>query len=115
MSRLNVKNQSVFIGDNLDIMRGLNSVIADLIATNLPFNRERRLDHVFGTNPKTKRAKPSPVLTTLGRWTMSSKEEHEILNQSFPQIYHLCSLAHSMHSRRMTAYLIMMRFNEVER
>lgn len=108
MSRPNVKNQSVFIGDNLDIMRGLNSGIADLIATDPPFNKERRFDHIFGTNPKTKTGKTKPGFDDA--WTMDDvrKEEHELLGKLHSGVYRLCSLAHTMHSPGMMAYLIMM-------
>lgn len=36
----NCENQTVFIGDNLPIMRGLNSGIAGLICADPPFNKE---------------------------------------------------------------------------
>ena len=52
---MNCKNRQVFIGDNLPILRGLNDEIADLIATDPPWNKEQRFNHPFGTNPKDRK------------------------------------------------------------
>ena len=35
-------------------MQGLNSEIADLIIADLPSNKEKRFNHLFGTETKTK-------------------------------------------------------------
>ena len=39
MATLNVPNRTLFIGDNLDVLRGINSESVDLIATDPPFNK----------------------------------------------------------------------------
>ena len=39
MPTLNVANRTLFIGDNLPILRGINSESVDLIATDPPFNK----------------------------------------------------------------------------
>ncbi|MYD35879.1 MAG: hypothetical protein F4X20_02475 [Dehalococcoidia bacterium] len=39
MATLNVANRTLFIGDNLPILRGINSESVDLIATDPPFNK----------------------------------------------------------------------------
>lgn len=39
MAALNVKNRTLFIGDNLPVLRGINSESIDLIATDPPFNK----------------------------------------------------------------------------
>ena len=39
MSTLNVANRTLFIEDNLDVLRGINSKSVDLIATDPPFNK----------------------------------------------------------------------------
>ena len=108
MSEMNCKNQTVFLGDNLDIMRGLNRRIADAIITDPPFNSNRRHNHNFGTPPKTKSGQPKPGFDDA--WTMDDlrAEEHELLHDQEPDLYHLCALARKMHSPGMQAYLIMM-------
>ena len=111
---MNCKNQTVFIGDNLPILRGLNSGIADLIATDPPWNKERRFNHLFGTNPKDKKGREKPGFDDA--WTLDDvkEEEHELLNSQHPDIYHLCSLARKMHGAGMMAYLIMMSTRMLE-
>ena len=108
MSEMNCKSQTVFLGDNLDIMRGLNRRIADAIITDPPFNSNRRHNHNFGTPPKTKSGQPKPGFDDA--WTMDDlrAEEHELLHEQEPDLYHLCALARKMHSPGMQAYLIMM-------
>lgn len=108
MSEMNCKNQTVFLGDNLDIMRGLNRRIADAVITDPPFNSNRRHNHNFGTPPKTKSGRPKPGFDDA--WTMDDlrAEEHELLHDQEPDLYHLCALARKMHSPGMQAYLIMM-------
>ena len=112
--QMNCENQTVFIGDNLPILRGLNSGIADLIATDPPWNKEQRFNHPFGTNPKDKKGKIKPGFDDS--WTLDDvkKEEHELLNSQHPDIYHLCSLARKMHSEGMMAYLVMMSSRMLE-
>ena len=41
MAPLNVPNRTLYHGDNLAFMRGLNSASVDLIATDPPFNKGR--------------------------------------------------------------------------
>ncbi len=105
---MNCKNQTVFLGDNLDIMRGLNRRIADAIITDPPFNSNRRHNHSFGTPPKTKSGQAKPGFDDA--WTMDDlrAEEHELLHEQEPDLYHLCALARKTHSPGMQAYLIMM-------
>ena len=40
MAELNVANRTLFIADNLPILRGINSESIDLIATDPPFNKD---------------------------------------------------------------------------
>lgn len=49
MATINCKNQTVFIGDNREVMFGLNSESVDLIATDPPYNKERLFHYVSGS------------------------------------------------------------------
>ena len=111
MSAPNCHNQTVFIGDNLPIMRGLNSGCADLICADPPFNKKKRFIHNFG---KSKQAKQKPGFDDY--WTMDEvrKEEHELLNDCYPNLYHLCLSARNLHSPEMQAYLVMMAVRMIE-
>ena len=108
MSGLNCANQTVFLGDNLDIMRGLNRGIADAIITDSPFNSNRRHNHLFGTRPKYKSGKDKPGFDDA--WTLHAErgEEYELLAAECPDLYHVCVMGGKMHSPGMRAYLIMM-------
>ena len=37
----NIKNRTIFLGDNLDFLRGINSECVDLIYADPPFNKKR--------------------------------------------------------------------------
>ena len=108
MSELNCKNQTVFLGDNLDIMRGLNRGIADAIITDPPFNSNRRHNHNFGTPPNAQSGQPKPGFDDA--WTLHAErgEEYELLAAECPDLYHVCVMGGKMHSPGMRAYLIMM-------
>ena len=112
MSKLNCKNQTVFIGDNREVMLGLNSACVDLIATDPPFNRERRFDHNFGS---PKGYKPGFDDKWDG-WLMTPQraEELELLRKCHPQIKRLCDAALEMHSAGMQGYLVMMATRLIE-
>ena len=105
---MNVHNQTVFIGDNLDIMRGLNSGIANLICADPPFNKNKKFNHNFGNSGKTRAGKVKPGFDDA--WTMDDvkEAEHELLSGCHPDLYHVCLMGGKMHSEGMRAYLIMM-------
>lgn len=112
MSELNCKSQTVFIGDNREVMRGLNSASVDLICADPPFNKKRRFNHNFGT-PAAKAKKKAGF---DDYWTMDDvrQEEHELLNECYPKLYHLCAAARNMHSPEMQSYLVMMAVRLIE-
>ncbi len=94
--------------DNLDVLRGLNRNIADAIITDPPFCSNQFYEHPFGTDPKDKKGKPKPGFDDA--WTLDDvrAEEHKLIHNRHPEIYHICALARQTHSAGMQAYLIMM-------
>ena len=46
---MNVKNRTLFTGDNLDVMRGMNSDAVDLIYLDTPFNSNRTYSAPVGS------------------------------------------------------------------
>ena len=46
---LNVKNRTLFTGDNLDVMRGMNSDSVDLIYLDPPFNSNKSDEAPIGS------------------------------------------------------------------
>lgn len=103
----NWNNQSVFIGDNIDIMRAMNTESVDQICTDPPFNKNKRFDHVFG-GKKEKGFDDA--------WTMDDerKEEFEDLRKWKPALFQVCRLAGLMHSRGMQGYLVFMATRLIE-
>ena len=49
MTTLNAKNRTIFEGDNLDILRGLNSQCVDLLYLDPPFNSDRNYAAPIGS------------------------------------------------------------------
>ena len=46
---MNWKNKTVFIGDNLDVMRGMDSLTVDLIYLDPPFNSNKTYSAPIGS------------------------------------------------------------------
>ena len=106
---MNLLNRHVLTGvDNLDALRGLNRNIADAIITDPPFCSNQFYEHPFGTDPKDKKGKTKPGFDDA--WTLDDvrAEEHKLIHNKHPEIYHICALARQTHSAGMQAYLIMM-------
>lgn len=62
----NWKNRTLFIGDNLDVMRAMNSGTIDLIYLDPPFNSKRLYQSLSGTS-----FKDFGRLTTCGKWSLA--------------------------------------------
>lgn len=104
----NWNNQSVFIGDNIDIMRAMNTESVDQICTDPPFNKNKRFDHVFEKGKRT--------IGFEDAWTMDDarKEEFEDLRKWKPTLFRVCQLAGLMHSRGLQGYLVFMATRLIE-
>ena len=66
MAASNWHNQTIWTGDCLDIMRGMNSASVDLIYLDPPFNSKANY-----ARPSVRR-RPAPGSRTLGDWTTST-------------------------------------------
>ena len=49
MAKVNFKNRTLFISDNLPVLRGLNSATIDLIYLDPPFNSKKQYKAPIGT------------------------------------------------------------------
>ena len=87
MATLNVANRTLFIGDNLPVLRGINSESVDLIATDPPFNKgvkafEGTVD--AGVGKGGKKVKYKDVWTWKDDvhedWVKGIQEEHPALH-----------------------------------
>ena len=70
---MNVKNRTLFCGDNLPVLRGINSGSVDLVATDPPFNSKRVFDA-----PVTSSAAGSSF-TDKWRWDEVAGEWYDLL------------------------------------
>lgn len=104
----NIKPQTIFTGDNLDILRGFNSEIVDLIYLDPPFNSNQDYAAPIGSEAAGAEFKDT--------WEMSDVkvEEHGLLADQYPAVYKVIDAAGEAHGKPMQAYLIMMASRVIE-
>ena len=104
---MNVANRTLFIADNLPIMRGMNSESVDLIYLDPPFNSNRNYATPIGS-----RAAGAAFKDT---WTLSDVDEaeHGELAEQLPAL-HTVIPSRDAHGKPMMAYLIMMSLRLLE-
>ena len=108
---MNWKDKTIFIGDNLHIMRGMNSASVDLIYLDPPFNSNRNYAAPIGSKAAGAAFKDT--------WTLSDVDlaEHGELAEQAPPLHTVIQAAREVHGKGMQSYLIMMstRLLELER
>ena len=102
MTAPNWKNRTMWTGDNLDVMRGLNSETVDLIYLDPPFNSNRDYAAPIGSKAAGTAFKDT--------WTLSDVDEawHGEIAESQPALYSIVDAAGLAHGKGMKAYLVMM-------
>ena len=107
----NFKSGTIWTGDNLDIMRGINSKCIDLIYLDPPFNSNRNYSAPVGSQAAGAAFKDAWYLSDI------DKCEHGELAERNPAAYSVIQTAGVCHSKGMKAYLIYMavRLLEMER
>ena len=98
----NFSHQTIWTGDNLDIMRGMNSECVDLIYLDPPFNSNRNYAAPIGSEAAGAAFKDT--------WTLSDVDEawHGEIADREPAIYAIIDAAKQSHGKAMKSYLIMM-------
>ena len=108
---MNWKDKTIFIGDNLHIMRGLNSDSVDLIYLDPPFNSNGNYAAPIGSQAAGAAFKDT--------WPLNDIDiaEHGELAEQVPPLYTVIQAARAAHGKGMQSYLIMMstRLLEMER
>ena len=105
----NWKNRTLFHGDNLTVVRGMNSESVDLIATDLPFNKGRDFH-----------ATPDSLATGAkfqDRWSWERDVHQEWIDQptdDYPKLIEAIESARYSHSDGMEAYLCLMAVRLLE-
>ena len=105
---MNVENRTIFEGDNLHILRGIDSETIDLIYLDPPFNSNRTYEAPIGSEAAGAAFKDA--------WTLSDLDNawHGELAEYEPALYSAISAAEFSHSKSMKAYLIMMGIRMLE-
>ena len=105
---MNVENRTIFEGDNLHILRGIDSETIDLIYLDPPFNSNRTYEAPIGSEAAGAAFKDAWTLSDLDNAWHGELAEHE------PALYSAISAAEFSHSKGMKAYLIMMGIRMLE-
>ena len=105
---MNVENRTIFEGDNLHILRGLDSETIDLIYLDPPFNSNRTYEAPIGSEAAGAAFKDAWTLSDLDNAWHGELAEHE------PGLYSAISAAEFSHGKSMKAYLIMMGIRMLE-
>ena len=108
MSGPNWSNRTLWTGDNLDIMRGMNSETVDLIYLDPPFNSNRTYSAPIGSEAAGAAFKDT--------WTLSDVDEawHGEIADRDPKLYAIIDAAGLSHGKSMKSYLIMMAVRLME-
>lgn len=105
---MNVKNRTIFKGDNLYILRGLDTETVDLIYLDPPFNSNRTYEAPIGSAAAGAAFKDS--------WTLSDVDNawHGEIAERQPALYQAICAAELTHGKSMKSYLIMMAVRMLE-
>lgn len=108
MAEPNWANRTMWTGDNLDIMRGMNSESVDLIYLDPPFNSNRDYAAPIGSKAAGAAFKDT--------WTLNDVDVawHGYLADKEPGLYAAIDAARHTHGKSMQSYLIMMGIRLVE-
>ena len=111
MTAPNFSNRTVWVGDNLHVMRGINSECIDLIYLDPPFNSNQDYAAPIGSIAAGAAFKDT--------WTLSDIDVHEHgeLADRNPAAYSVIEASRNASGKSMMSYLIMMavRLIEMER
>ena len=104
----NWANRSIFVGDNLDVLRGMNSASVDLVYLDPPFNSNRNYSAPVGSDAAGASFKDA--------WTLSDLDEAwlGIIAEKYPAVYSICQTAELSHSKGMKSYLAFMAVRLIE-
>ena len=108
MATPNWVNRSIFTGDNLDIMRGMNAETVDLIYLDPPFNSNKNYSAPVGSKAAGAAFKDTWTLSDLDVAWMG------LIADEQPAIYKLLETAQLTHGKGMQSYLCMMAVRLLE-
>ena len=108
LSSPNWTNGTLFVGDNLDVMRGMNSGSVDLIYLDPPFNSNQSYAAPIGSAAAGAAFKDT--------WTLDDVDLawHGEIAEAEPALYKIIDAAGLAHGKGMQSYLIMMAVRLLE-
>ena len=108
MGKLNISNQTIFTGDNLEVLEGINSNTIDLIYLDPPFNSNADYGAPIGGKKIEKIFKDIWTLQDVDLvWWGLIKEKHKAL-------YVYLDAVDKLHSKKLKSYLIYMAVRLIE-
>ena len=108
MAEANWRNRTMWTGDNLPVLRGLNSDSVDLVYADPPFNSNRNYAAPIGSEAAGAAFKDT--------WTLNDVDEawHGEIADREPEVYAAIDAAGIVHGASMKSYLIMMAVRLLE-
>lgn len=106
LNRLNVENRTLFVGDNLHVLQGVNSKSVDLIYLDPPFNKGYDFGAPIGSRAAGVFFKDMWTMDDLKAEELSLMERGDY--RGAPAIVAVIEAAGLAHDKSMKAYLIMM-------
>ena len=108
MTQANWQNRTLWTGDNLDILRGMNAASVDLIYLDPPFNSNRNYAAPIGSEAAGAAFKDT--------WTLDDVDMawHGEIAEQEPALYAVIDAAGLSHSKGMKSFLIMMAVRLLE-
>ncbi|HBP53781.1 MAG TPA: hypothetical protein DD643_05320 [Synechococcus sp. UBA8638] len=99
---------TIWTGDNLPVLRGMNSACVDLIYLDPPFNSNRTYEAPIGSKAAGASFKDA--------WTLSDVDvcEHGELADRNPAVYAVITAARQAHGKGMQSYLVFMAVRLLE-
>ena len=108
MAEPNFASRTIFTGDNLDVMRGLNSESIDLVYVDGPFNSNRNYAAPVGSQAAGAAFKDTWTLSDLDVAWMG------LIADEQPAMYQVLQAAGLTHGKGMQSYLCMMGIRLLE-
>lgn len=105
---MNVKNRTLFIADNLDIMRGIDTDCIDLIYLDPPFNSKKQWKAPIGS--------PAEGATFKDIWTDEDVKDgwYSEIAEDYPHIHQIILAAEHTYDHSMMIYLMAMGIRLIE-
>ena len=105
---MNFDNRTLFIGDNLDIMRGMDSETIDLIYLDPPFNTKREYKAPIGS--------PAEGAKFKDIWTDEDIKYgwYSEITEGYPNLYQIVQAAGSTYDHSMMIYLMAMSIRLIQ-